>query len=30
METVFEMLDKVNPLSQKKQKGGLEDDIIDI
>jgi GTP-binding protein EngB required for normal cell division len=30
METVFEMLDKVNPPTQKKQKGSLEDDIIDI
>jgi hypothetical protein len=30
METVFEMLEKVNPPIQKKQKGGLEDDIIDI
>jgi hypothetical protein len=30
METVFEMLEKVNPPTLKKQKGGLEDDIIDI
>ncbi len=30
METVFEMLNKVNPPTQKKQRGGLEDDIIDI
>jgi len=29
METVFEMLDKVNPPTQKKQRGGLEDDVID-
>jgi hypothetical protein len=29
METVFEMLEKVNPPTQKK-KGGLEDDVIDI
>ena len=30
METVFEMLDKVNPPSQKKQRGGLGDEVIDI
>jgi len=30
METVFEMLEKVNPPTQKKQRGGLEDDVIDI
>jgi len=30
METVFEMLEKVNPATQKKQRGGLEDDVIDI
>ena len=30
METVFEMLDKVNPPTQRKQKGGLEEDIIDV
>jgi hypothetical protein len=26
METVFEMLDKVNPPTQRKQKLGLEED----
>ena len=30
METVFEMLAKVNPPALKKQKGGLEEEIIDI
>ena len=30
METVFEMLEKVNPPTAKKQRGGLEDDVIDI
>jgi hypothetical protein len=30
METVFDMLEKVNPPTKKKQRGGLEDDVIDI
>jgi hypothetical protein len=30
MESLFEMLEKVNPPSQKRQRGQLEDEIIDI
>ena len=30
MESLFEMLEKVNPPSQKRSRGKLEDEIIDI
>jgi len=30
LESLFDMLEKVNPPSQKRKRGGLEDEIIDI